>query len=140
MTTYKMADMAAWGQKAKDNAALVVIQSISDVSRIAQTPKAKGGRMPVAKSFLRNSYTAGLNGSTGITGPIAYEAVLAGLEMGDTFVAKWTMDYALRMERGFSGPDSRGRVYNQQGNFFMANALSQWQAVNDANAAKVVAT
>jgi hypothetical protein len=139
MTVYKMADMAKWSQKAKDNAAFVVIQSIDDVSRIAQTPKAKGGRMPVDKSFLRNSYRAGLNGSTGLKGPDVYVAALAGMEMGDTFTARWTADYALRMERGFSGPDSLGRVYSQQGNFFMRSALAQWQAINDANAAKVAA-
>lgn len=137
MTTYTAANMAKWTAKAKRNGMLVVKQSIQDVSELAQTPKAKGGNMPVDKAFLRNSFTAGLNGSTSLTGPIAYEAAVVGMKAGDGFNAGWTVDYAGRMERGFVGDDSRGRTFNQSGNFYMAKALAQWQAINDRNAAKV---
>ncbi|WP_226780343.1 hypothetical protein [Oceaniglobus trochenteri] len=137
MTKYRAADMAKWTAKAKRNVALVVKQSIQDVSEIAQTPKAKGGRLPVDKGFLRNSYSSGLNGSTSLTGPAAYVATVAGMEMGDTFSAGWTVAYARRVHSGFVGTDSRGRTFNQQGAFFMEEALMQWQAINDRNAAKI---
>lgn len=137
MTTYKAADIGKWSAKAKRNQELVVKQSIQDMSEIAQTPKAKGGRMPVDTGFLRNSYSCGINGSVSLTGPAVYTAAVAGMDMGDSFDAGWTVDYALRMEKGFVGQDSLGRAFNQSGNFFMEYALSQWQAINDANAAKV---
>lgn len=129
--------MAKWTQKQKDNAALIVRQSIQDMTAIAQTPKAKGGRMPVDKGQLRNSFVSGLNGSTALTGPDVYTATLATFEMGDTFNAGWTAAHALRQEKGFVGTDKLGRTYNQSGNFYMESALAQWQAINDANAAKV---
>lgn len=129
--------MAAWTKKQKENTAFIVRQSIQDVSSIAQTPKAKGGRMPVKDGQLRNSFVSGLNGSTALSGPDVYIATLAALEMGDTFNAGWTAAHALRQEKGFVGQDSLGRTYNQSGNFFMEYALAQWQAINDANAAEV---
>lgn len=129
--------MAAWTQKQKENSAFIVRQSIQDMTAIAQTPKAKGGRMPVDKAQLRNSFVSGLNGSTTLSGSDVYIATLAGLEMGDTFNAGWTAAHALRQEKGFVGQDSLGRSYNQSGNFYMESALAQWQAINDANAAKV---
>lgn len=129
--------MTRWGEKAKRNANLIVRQSIQDVSEIAQSPKAQGGRMPVDTGFLRNSYNAGIDGATTATGPAAYVAAVAGLEVGDTFNARWSAGYAMRMEKGFAGADALGRTYSQPGNFFMENALMQWSAIVEANARKV---
>ena len=137
MARIKAANMRSWTDRQKANAALIVRQSIEDVGEIAQTPKAKGGRMPVKESFLRNSFTAFLNGSSSLTGPDAYISVLGSFEMGDTFLGGWTVEYALRQEKGFVGQDKLGRTYNQPGNFFMENALMQWQAINDRNAARI---
>lgn len=137
MATYKAADMRSWTAKAKRNVELVVKQSIQDVTEIAQTTKAKGGRMPVDTGFLRNSFTSGLNGSTSLSGANVYIATVEGMEMGDTFNAGWTAAYALRMEKGFVGTDALGRTFNQPGNFYMENALMQWQAINDKNAAAI---
>lgn len=138
MVTFRASDMRGWTEKQKRNVSLIVKQSIQDVSELAQQPRAKGGRLPVDTGFLRNSYVAGINGSTALSGPNVYEAVIAGLDMGDTFVAGWTAAYALRQERGFVGPDSLGRVYNTPGNFFMASALAQWAAIVERNAKAVM--
>ena len=130
--------MQQWSDRAKRNVRAIVLQSIQDVSERAQLPVAQGGRMPVGKTgFLRNSYQAGIKGSTSLTGPTAYIAALAGFEVGQTFQAGWKAPYARRIERGFVGPDSLGRVYNQPGRFFMESALMDWQAINDANAARL---
>lgn len=137
MVRLKAADMAKWTQEQKDKTAFIVRHSIEDVSAMAQTSKAKGGRMPVDKRQLQNSFTSGLNGSTALTGPEVYIATLDGFEVGDTFNAGWTAAHALRMEKGFVGQDKLGRTFNQPGNFFMESALANWQAINDANAAKV---
>lgn len=132
MARYTAANMRQWSEKAKRNVELVVKQSIQDVSEIAQTTKAAGGRMPVDTGTLRNSYTA-----EGLTGPDAYIAAVGQFQIGGTFQAGWTASYALRMEKGFVGQDSLGRTYNQTGNFYMESALMQWQQINDKNAAKL---
>jgi len=131
------AQMRGWTEKQKQNVSAIVKQSIQDVSREAQRTKAKGGRMPVNTSTLRNRYSAGLDGATTVIGPAAYEAVIAQMDMGQTFKAEWTVSYAMRMEYGFVGQDILGRTYNQPGNFFMGTALAQWQAIVDENARKV---
>lgn len=138
MAVFQAASMRSWTEKQKRNGGLIVRQSIQDVSELAQLPKAKGGRMPVDNGYLRNSYTAGLNGSTGLSGPVIYEAVIAGMKMGDTFTAGWKEPYALRQERGFVGTDALGRYYNTPGNFFMETALMDWADINARNAKKVV--
>ena len=132
MVKFTAANMKGWTEKQKGNASLIVRQSIQDMSEIAQTPKAQGGRMPVDTGFLRNSYTA-----EGLTGPDAYVAAVGSFQIGGVFQAGWTAAYARRMESGFVGQDSLGRTYNVSGNFYMEYALSQWQAINDANAKKV---
>lgn len=137
MARFKAASMREWTERQKANAALIVRQSIQDVSEIAQTPKAKGGRMPVDTGNLRNTYVAALNGTTSLTGPQAYAAALGNFKMGDTFLGGWTAAYALRQEKGFVGQDRLGRTYNQQGNFFMESALQQWAAINERNAARI---
>lgn len=117
---------------------LVVKQSAQDVMEIAQTEKGAGGRMPVDLGFLRNSsFVAGLNGSISAKGSgDAYVGVIAGLELGDTFFAGWTAEYAMRMEYGFVGTDKLGRTYNQSGNFFAQSAAAQWQNIVAMNAQK----
>lgn len=132
MARIRAADMRKWTERQRRNVELIVRQSISDLSEMAQTPKAQGGRMPVDTGFLRNSYTA-----QGLTGPAVYEVVVAGFEIGSVFEAGWTASYALRMEKGFVGQDALGRTYNQPGNFFMEGALQEWQDINNRNAAKI---
>lgn len=109
---------------------LVFKQSAQDVFETAQTPVAQGGRMRVDTGFLRNSFMSALNGQSGLAGPNAYVAVIAGLELGDTVFGGWTANYARHVEYGTS---------RMAGSFFALNAAQQWQAIVAANAAKVAA-
>ena len=136
MTVYSFANIGAWSEKAKRNAILVARQSIQDVCEDAQRTKSTGGRMPVDTGFLRNSFTAGVDGAA-LSGDVAYLAAINGLQIGDTFNAGWTAAYARRMEYGFVGQDSLGRFYNTPGNFFMGGAIMRWPAFVAANAAKL---
>lgn len=115
----------------------VARQSIQDVVRIAQTPKAKGGRMPVITSFLRNSLASGLNGAFGPPSGDSYVLTIAQLKLSDVAQFGWTAAYARRVELGFVGTDSLGRGFEQQGAFFMGSAADQWEELVRANAAKV---
>ena len=110
---------------------------MQDLFAAAQLQKNLGGNMPVDDGILRNSLTSLLNSTAISEGPDSYIVGVAGWEIGDTFYAGWYTDYARRMEYGFIGSDSRGRVYNQAGNFFARNAVLQWQGIVSANAAKV---
>lgn len=107
----------------------VVRESIKSVVEESQTPKAKGGRMPVKTGFLRASGQAALDRIP--TGPSKGDpagnynwgggplnVVLARMQLDDTFVWGWTAVYARKQE-----------VFNG----FLGASLQNWQShVNKA--------
>lgn len=130
MTKTFTAQVKAFEELTKEKLELVVKQSAQDVFSIAQTPVAQGGNMPVDTGFLRNSFVSGLNGSTSLTGPDAYVAAIAGMELGDSVFGGWTASYALHVEYGTS---------RMAGRHFALSAFQQWQAIVNGNAAKAAA-
>jgi len=128
------AQIKAFADLTKEKLELVLKQSAQEVFSIAQTSVAQGGNLPVDTGFLRNSFQAGLNGAENLTGPDAYVAAIAGMELGDVVRGGWTAEYAMRMEYGFVGTDSAGRTYNQAGRHFALGAVQQWQAIVARNA------
>ncbi len=121
------AQMQAFADRAKEKLELVVKQSAQDVFDIAQRPVAKGGNMPVDTGTLRNSLTSGLNGADGVEAPESYVLIIAGMQLGDVMLGKWTARYARYVEYGTQG---------RAGRFFMLNAAQQWQAIVSRNAEK----
>ena len=122
----------------------VVIDSITDVCRQAQT-SAQGvsaggtlieGRIPVVKSDLINSFTSEV-GSLKTKGHASYAVALAGFDIGETATFSWDIDYAARVNYGFTGTDSEGRTYNQSGWFFMTRAVEKWPEFVNKNVARV---
>lgn len=112
----------------------VFVDAVTDVLQAAQT-SAQGisaggvlieGRIPVVSSDLINSLTSGLNGEDGTAGAGSYALALAGLEIGDVARFEWTMEYALRIEHGFTGTDELGREYNQPGWQFVGANAARW--------------
>lgn len=111
----------------KRNMRYVATESIQDVLEAAQTPQlgiTKGatsfveGKIPVADADLINSLVVGGN-----RGQDAYVTAIAGYELGDNMEFAWNIEYALRIEMGFTGTDELGREYNQPGRHFVgANA------------------
>jgi hypothetical protein len=108
----------------------VASEAIQDVLEAAQTPQAPAsrtgeafqvGKIPVDTAFLINSLT-----SNGIAGALSYTTALAGLKIGDIVRFAWTAPYALRIEHGFTGTDSRGRTYNQAGRFFVGHNAARF--------------
>lgn len=120
------ADVRAFAGKTTQQMRDVFAEAVQDTVADAQTPKSKGGRMPVDTGFLRNSLASGLNGSFGNVGAESYAVTLSGLEIGDVAQFAWTAPYARRIELGFSGADSLGRNYEQQGTHFVGAAAAQW--------------
>ncbi len=105
----------------------VAKQSIQDVVDDMQTPKAKGGRMPVDTGFLRNSLVSGLDGAFGPPGVDSYTGVIAGMQIGDVVKFAYTAEYAIHQELGTS---------KMQGNHFMGVAAAKWPGFVAANAAR----
>lgn len=130
--------------KNKQKLRKVVVDSLTDVCNAAQTSaqgKSAGGtliegRIPVVTADLINSFTSSVGGATS-KGQTSYIAMLANLEIGDTATFTWNIEYARRVNYGFTGTDSLGRTYNQSGWFFMTRAVEKWPQFVAANVAKV---
>jgi len=128
-------------------------EAVQDTVDIAQTAIAKGGKMPVDTGFLRASIVANVgsmpSGKTQPTGNRKYserqtvsgEPISVSLlkwEPGDKLLfIGWSAAYARRLEYGFSGQDSLGRTYNQQGMGFLRGAVELWPRTVDAAAKRV---
>lgn len=86
-------------------------------------------RTPVDTGTLRTSFKTQLNepvymdGSYG-NGPDLAAIAKAGI--GDTIYMGFTMKYARRIEYGFEGPDSLGRVYHQTGAGMVRLSAQNW--------------
>lgn len=85
---------------------------------------------PVDTGFLRNSFQITLNGlpsigdsGIGITG---ISGAVVGMKISDTVYLSFTAAYAMRLEYGFEGKDSAGRLYNQSGRFWVRGAAQNW--------------
>lgn len=131
------ASVRAFTGKTKAQMRDVFAESVQDVVEIAQTPRAKGGRMPVVSSNLRNSLVSGANGSFGPPSPDSYLLAIAGFETGQVLRFGWSAAYAHRVNSGFSGTDSLGRTYEQAGAFFVDGAAAQWPQIVEKWASKV---
>ena len=114
-----------FADKAKARQAAIFKGSAERVMERASIPKAQGGRMPVDTGALMNSARASTSGvPTSSSDPPGL--VFARMKIGDKVTAGWTVAYALRMEHGFYGPDSLGRVYAQAGNGFLRAQVQNW--------------
>lgn len=122
------ADLQRFGSKVQRRALDVARESIQDVIDDAQTPKAKGGRMPVDTGFLRNSLASGLNGSFGPPNENSYILTIGELDLGDVARFAWTAEYAIFQELGSS---------KQQGNHFVGVAAAKWPQFVEANARRI---
>lgn len=87
---------------------------------------------PVDIGFLRNSFRLDLNqlpsiGDEGM-GIAGVSASIANIKVSDTVYLSFTAEYAMRLEYGFEGKDSLGRLYNQSGRFWVRGAAQNWNS------------
>ena len=113
------------------------MESIQDVLERAQT-SAQGvtaggqlieGRIPVVSADLINSLAVEVNGTLGAEDENSYITAIARFKLGDTLRFGWTVEYAARVHSGFTGPDSLGRVYNQQGWHWITPHVARWKQI-----------
>lgn len=63
--------------------------------------------------------------------------VVTNIKAGDTFYLVNNAAYARRIEFGFVGADSLGRVYNQRGQFMVTKAIQKWPSIVATAAGKL---
>lgn len=135
------AEIEQWVLQTEGALEAIVRESIQEVVTLMVEPVSAGGHMPVDTSFLQNS----LMGSaaqmpqvdplaSGEGGPktgnrAQVEAVIAGLELGQTLHFGFVAAYAMRQNYGFFGTDSLGRNYSQPGHHFVELAAQQWPQI-----------
>jgi hypothetical protein len=123
-----LGDLQRFGERVQARALDVARESIQDVVDDAQTPQAKGGRMPVDTGFLRNSLVSGLNGSFGAPDENSYILALSQLDLGDVARFAWSAEYAIFQELGTS---------RHPGNHFVGGAAAKWPQFVEANARRI---
>jgi hypothetical protein len=124
-----IADVKAFAGKTEKQMLAVAKQSLQDVVKIAQTPVAQGGQMPVRDGFLRNSLVTELNGSQIGAGADSYILGLSALQLGDVFQVAWTADYAV--------PRHYMVGVGQGGGLFRDLAAQQWTRIVADNARRI---
>ena len=119
--------IAEWVAKSEARLNAVWKTAAQDIVREIQTPRAKGGRMPVQTSFLRNSFSADINKTPSGNGNSAYTSgpisiVINRAKIGDTVVFGWGAQYSIYMEARYS---------------FVRHAAQNWQQIVIKAAQKV---
>lgn len=141
------ASVADWVNEVEGAAEAIFKESVQELVATAQS------RVPIDTGYMKNS----LLGSTAMMPPINPEAapakgsshpytggeitaVINGLDLGETVWLGYTAVYSLRLEYGFNGVDSLGRVYNQQPIGFVRLAAQDWVNIVQRQSQRLSAT
>ena len=116
-----------WTAKSQARLEAVWKTAAQDIAREVQTPRAKGGKLPVDTAFMRNSFAADINTTPSGDGNSSYSAgpisiVIGRARIGDRVVFGWSSEYSIYMEARFA---------------FLRSAAQNWQQIVDKSAQKV---
>lgn len=132
-----------WAAATEERLSAVHRRSVVLLAEEMVTTKGQGGRLPFDTGNLARSQLASTQGMPkNAPGPFAGSnvgAVVATLRPDQAIWLAFQAAYARRMNYGFVGADSLGRVYNQSGNHFVEGAIAKWpqlvaQAVRETQA------
>jgi len=130
MVRYTFAQLDQWTKKTERRIDAVLKDATQTVISVAQTPKSKGGRLPVDTGNLRNSLQSSVAGGAMGEGASSYIMVAGNMKGGDLATFTWTAEYAAAVNNG-----NRGRP----GAHFVEGAVDQWPAIVRASIAKAKA-
>ena len=130
MVQYRWSTLDQWTKKTEKRIDAVLKDATQTVISVAQTPKSKGGRLPVDTGNLRNSLQSSVAGGAMGEGASSYILAAAGMKGGDLATFTWTAEYAAAVNNG-----NRGRP----GAHFVEGAVDQWPAIVRASIAKAKA-
>ena len=91
-----------WARKSEARMEAVFKTAVQDMIEDAQTPRDKGGRMPIDTGFLRNSGSAAINSIPTGGGFGNTAVVISRAKLGDTIYFGWTANYAQYMEAKYA--------------------------------------
>lgn len=127
--------VGAWAAKTPQRLTATYRRSVELLADEMTKTVGNGGKLPHKTGNLMRSLLASAAGPP----PQGAEdqkyhgsnvAVIASvIELGDSVWLGYQARYAHRMNYGFSGPDSLGRVYSQAGFGFVEDAISKWPAL-----------
>ncbi len=120
----------AWVSQTKERIDAVHARSLELLGEELAKTKGEGGKLPFLTGNLARSLLASKQGMPNVAdGPFAGSnigLVAATLKADETVFIGYQAIYAARMNFGYVGADSLGRVYNQQGNYFIEGAVAEW--------------
>lgn len=128
------ADIRDFADKTEKKMLRIFVDSVSDVMEAAQT-SATGitaggtlieGRIPVVSADLINSLKSEVIGGAASEGPASYAVALANVTIGQAISFSWGIEYAARVEYGFTGTDAAGRTFQQPGWHFVGVNAARW--------------
>ncbi|MCM2293035.1 hypothetical protein NAC44_11950 [Allorhizobium sp. BGMRC 0089] len=137
------ATISEWGRAELDRAEAIFQDAAQTVANEVRITVNEGGRLPIDLGNLRRSLMASTSDMPSVKPEqttftdSGIEMVIAGAELGSTVYLGFQAAYAARMEYGFVGPDSLGRVYNQAGFGFVAAVAQRWPQIVTASEAKI---
>lgn len=121
-------------EKALTRAIVAAIQDLLEFIQTSAPGVTAGGtliegRFPVVSSDLIRSLVTELDGAKVGEGQNSYSVGLANFQLGQVIRFSWTMEYALRVELGFTGTDKLGRTYQQPGWHMVGKNVPRWPAI-----------
>lgn len=129
------ATIGEWGRAELGLAQSIFQASAQRVANEVRVTVNEGGRLPIDLGNLRRSLMASTSEMPSVKpeqetfADSGIEMVIAGAELGSTVYLGFQADYAARMEYGFVGADSLGRVYNHSGFGFAAAVAQRWPQI-----------
>lgn len=136
------AQVSEWVLAEKEREEAVFLTAAQMVANEVREPVHTGGRLPFDLGNLQKSLMASTTSMPAVREgddqkfvDSGVEMVISGAQLGGTIWLGFQANYALRMEYGFVGADSLGRVYNQAGFGFVEAVTQRWpQIVAEAEA------
>jgi len=123
-----------WVAKAKADANAAMMATATDaLARVKELT-------PVVTGNLRANWTIMLQGAADtIDGNVNSQDVIAKFEVGDQIIIGNPVVYAPRVNWGFTGTDSLGRHYNQNGKYMIEQTVAEMPAIAANATARIVA-
>lgn len=144
MSTSFAKQVGAWAAKTEARTQAVYRRSVELLAEDMATTKAQGGRVPFQTGNLARSLRASTVGMpktvTGSPTARTVGTITATLRLDQPVWLGYQAIYARRQNYGYVGADSRGRVYNQQGHYFVEAAIANWQQIVAQAAAELQAS
>lgn len=133
MATSFSAAVGAWSSKTKKRTEAVYRRSVELLGDEMALTKPVGGRVPFQTGNLARSLVASTSGMPSTSDKPAAGSnlglVTAGLRLSQPVWIGYQAVYARRRNYGFVGADSMGRVFNEQGDYFVEAAIANWQQI-----------